>query len=178
MIEPSDLSPNQQLYGNLHNLLHVAVSLVHDPDQRHLETFGVMGDSATAMRDPIFYRVHAMVNDIFTEHKNTLPRYTVPQVRNIFRIESTNIAIKEKSYKCLPLLKYCQEHTGTSRTFLKQSKRAFSIVLLKVMQTANQSSDAGCSVTHYLQINHLALLHNRFAQWETNLVFCTHIMHY
>lgn len=86
MIEPSDLSPNQQLYGNLHNLLHVAVSLVHDPDQRHLETFGVMGDSATAMRDPIFYRVHAMVNDIFTEHKNTLPRYTVPQVSLIINI--------------------------------------------------------------------------------------------
>ncbi|XP_065347138.1 phenoloxidase 1 [Cloeon dipterum] len=80
IIEPSDLSPNRQLYGNMHNLLHVAVSLVHDPDQRHLETFSVMGDSATAMRDPVFYRVHSMVNDIFTEHKNTLPRYTVQQL--------------------------------------------------------------------------------------------------
>lgn len=31
------------------------ISYSHDPDHRHLESFGVMGDSATAMRDPIFY---------------------------------------------------------------------------------------------------------------------------
>lgn len=41
-----------------------------------------MGDSATAMRDPIFYRWHAFVDDIFQEHKNTLPQYTVQQVQS------------------------------------------------------------------------------------------------
>lgn len=40
-----------------------------------------MGDSSTAMRDPIFYRWHAFIDDIFQEHKNTLPRYTIQQVR-------------------------------------------------------------------------------------------------
>lgn len=44
------------------------------------ETFGIMGDSATAMRDPIFYRWHAFINEIFLEHKNTLPAYTIGQV--------------------------------------------------------------------------------------------------
>ncbi|KAE8573876.1 Putative prophenoloxidase [Halyomorpha halys] len=44
------------------------------------ETFSIMGDPATAMRDPIFYRWHAFVDDIFQEHKNTLPRYTVQQL--------------------------------------------------------------------------------------------------
>lgn len=39
-----------------------------------------MGDSATAMRDPIFYRWHAMVNDVFMEHKNLLPEYTLQQL--------------------------------------------------------------------------------------------------
>jgi len=36
-----------------------------------------MGDSATAMRDPIFYRWHAYIDDIFQEYKATLPRYSV-----------------------------------------------------------------------------------------------------
>jgi tyrosinase len=40
------------------------------------ENFGVMGDVATAMRDPVFYRWHAYIDDIFQQHKNTLPRYS------------------------------------------------------------------------------------------------------
>lgn len=39
-----------------------------------------MGDSTTAMRDPIFYRWHAYIDDIFQEHKATIPRYPVNQV--------------------------------------------------------------------------------------------------
>lgn len=39
-----------------------------------------MGEPATAMRDPIFYRFHAFVDDVFLEHKNTLPEYTLQQV--------------------------------------------------------------------------------------------------
>jgi len=39
-----------------------------------------MGDSATAMRDPIFYRWHAYIDDIFQEFKATLLPYTVHNV--------------------------------------------------------------------------------------------------
>ncbi|XP_063218970.1 phenoloxidase 1-like [Bacillus rossius redtenbacheri] len=80
MVEASVLTPNSNLYGDIHNLGHVAIGLCHDPDGRHLETFGVIGDSATAMRDPAFYRWHAFVDDMFQEHKNTLPRYTREQI--------------------------------------------------------------------------------------------------
>jgi hypothetical protein len=80
MLESTQYSHNRQFYGNLHNLLHVAMALVHDPDHRHLETFSVLGEASTAMRDPVFYRIHAMVNNIFNMHKYTLPRYTVEQV--------------------------------------------------------------------------------------------------
>ncbi|XP_015123559.1 phenoloxidase 1 [Diachasma alloeum] len=75
MVEASILTPNDNLYGDLHNLGHVAIAYCHDPDHRYLESFGVMGDSATAMRDPVFYRWHAFINDIFLEHKTTLPAY-------------------------------------------------------------------------------------------------------
>lgn len=80
MIEASSLSPNRNFYGDLHNMGHVFLSYIHDPDARHLESFAVIGDSATAMRDPVFYRWHAFIDSIFQEFKNTLPPYTLPQV--------------------------------------------------------------------------------------------------
>lgn len=56
IMESSQLSVNRDFYGDLHNMGHVFISYSHDPDHRHLESFGVMGDSSTAMRDPVFYR--------------------------------------------------------------------------------------------------------------------------
>ncbi|XP_071448698.1 phenoloxidase 2-like [Hetaerina americana] len=75
ILEASILSINPNLYGNLHNLGHFLLALPHDPDQRHLESFGVMGDPTTAMRDPIFYRWHAFTDYLFQTHKRTLPSY-------------------------------------------------------------------------------------------------------
>nr|8JI8_A Chain A, TK receptor [Aedes aegypti]8JI8_B Chain B, TK receptor [Aedes aegypti]8JI8_C Chain C, TK receptor [Aedes aegypti]8JI8_D Chain D, TK receptor [Aedes aegypti] len=80
IIESSILSPNRQLYGDMHNVGHVFLSYTHDPDHRHLESFGVMGDVATAMRDPVFYRWHSFIDDIFQEHKIKLPAYTKSQL--------------------------------------------------------------------------------------------------
>lgn len=45
-----------------------------------------MGDSATAMRDPIFYRWHAYVDDIFVKFKEGLTPYTEQQVFLKFKI--------------------------------------------------------------------------------------------
>ncbi|GAB0086196.1 Hemocyanin, N-terminal [Sergentomyia squamirostris] len=80
MMESSILSPNRQLYGDLHNMGHVFISYCHDPDHRHLESFGVMGDSTTAMRDPVFYEWHSYIDDIFQEHKMRLTPYTVAEL--------------------------------------------------------------------------------------------------
>lgn len=80
LMEASILSVNPNLYGDLHNSGHVAISFAHDPDHRYLESFSIMGDPATAMRDPIFYAFHAFVNDVFQEHKNTLTPYNNQQL--------------------------------------------------------------------------------------------------
>lgn len=80
MIESSIISPNRAFYGDIHNYGHVFLSYIHDPDHRHLESFGVIGDSTTAMRDPIFYRWHAFIDDVFQQFKATLPRYSVNQL--------------------------------------------------------------------------------------------------
>lgn len=75
ILEASSITPNRQLYGNLHNMGHNIVSYVHDPDSRHLEDYGVMADVATAMRDPVFYRWHAFIDSICVKFKNTLQPY-------------------------------------------------------------------------------------------------------
>ncbi|CAH2093356.1 unnamed protein product [Euphydryas editha] len=75
LMESSIISRNRNFYGDLHNMGHVFISYSHDPDHRNLEQFGVMGDSATAMRDPVFYRWHAYIDDIFLLFKNKLPPY-------------------------------------------------------------------------------------------------------
>jgi tyrosinase len=59
---------------------HVILSLEHDPDGRHLESFSVMGENTVDMRDPIFYRWHKHIDDIFDEYKIRLPPYTVQQL--------------------------------------------------------------------------------------------------
>lgn len=52
-----------------------------------------MGDSATAMRDPVFYRWHAHIDDLFQEHKRRLAPYTDQQL-NYQGIRVTGISVQ------------------------------------------------------------------------------------
>nr|AAO01013.1 Dox-A3-PA [Drosophila erecta] len=76
IIESSQLTPNKTLYGDLHNKGHILIAFSHDPTNKHLEYAGVMGDASTAMRDPIFYKWHAFIDNLFQEHKRQLSPYT------------------------------------------------------------------------------------------------------
>ncbi|XP_017867686.1 PREDICTED: phenoloxidase 2 [Drosophila arizonae] len=92
ILESSILSPNRTLYGDLHNFGHVFISYSHDTNNKHLESFGVIGDSSTAMRDPAFYRWHAYIDRIFQEHKTRLPAYTDTQL-NYSGISITGVQV-------------------------------------------------------------------------------------
>ncbi|CAO1327416.1 unnamed protein product [Diamesa tonsa] len=80
LVEASALSLNTKLYGSLHNEGHNLLAFIHDPDGHYLEDFGVMGDVATAMRDPVFYRWHGYLDTIWQRYKATLPEYTDTQL--------------------------------------------------------------------------------------------------
>ncbi|XP_034256439.1 phenoloxidase 1-like [Thrips palmi] len=80
IVESSMLSPNLRYYGELMNQGHILISLAHDPDGRYLESFGVMGDAGTAIRDPVFYRWHAYIQDFMRKYKASLPSYTEQQL--------------------------------------------------------------------------------------------------
>ncbi|XP_045454384.1 phenoloxidase subunit 1-like [Melitaea cinxia] len=97
LIEASQLSPNGYYYGSYHNAAHLFISYSHDPDYRYLEHYGVMGEPATAMRDPVFYRLHAHIDDLFRSYKKLLPPY--PRTKLEFpgvRISHIQIEGKEK----------------------------------------------------------------------------------
>ncbi|CAG4931483.1 unnamed protein product [Colias eurytheme] len=92
IVEASILSPNPGFYGNLHNMGHNFLSFMHDPDNKFKEEPSIMGDVATAMRDPVFYRWHAFIDDIFQLYKNKLPPYVKDQL-NFHGIQVTKISI-------------------------------------------------------------------------------------
>nr|AGI42859.1 prophenoloxidase 2 [Penaeus chinensis] len=76
----SNISVNSRYYGDLHNMGHVLLAFSHDPDFAHKEEMAVMGDTATAMRDPVFYRWHKFVDDTFQEYKLMQKPYTEEQL--------------------------------------------------------------------------------------------------
>ncbi|KFM79856.1 Hemocyanin A chain, partial [Stegodyphus mimosarum] len=95
LIESSYDSKNRQFYGNLHNWGHVMMAYIHDPDGRFRETPGVMTDTATSLRDPIFYRFHRFIDNVFQEYKKTLPVYS-QEILNFQNVEITEIKVNAK----------------------------------------------------------------------------------
>ncbi|XP_055916809.1 phenoloxidase 1-like [Eupeodes corollae] len=75
LIESSALSINPQFYGDLHNRGHLIISYIHDPDSKYTREYSVMGDTITAMRDPVFYRWHMFIELLGARHKAFLPPY-------------------------------------------------------------------------------------------------------
>jgi len=77
-VEAGVQSVNPSLYGSfgIHNEAHLILGLSVDPRNQQRLPPGVLTDGATAMRDPVFYRYHLRIADIFDQHKNRLPPYT------------------------------------------------------------------------------------------------------
>ncbi|XP_035705957.1 phenoloxidase 2 isoform X2 [Folsomia candida] len=77
IVEASNLSPNRQYYGEwgLHNIGHLLIALCHDPEYKHREHMGVMGDTSANMRDPAFYRWHKYIDELFDLYKQTMQPY-------------------------------------------------------------------------------------------------------
>merc|ERR1712212_531426 len=80
IIESSMYSPNVQYYGALHNLAHIMLGRQGDPHGKFNMPPGVMEHFETATRDPSFFRLHRYMDNIFKEHKDTLPPYTQEQL--------------------------------------------------------------------------------------------------
>merc|ERR1711887_6751 len=76
VIESSTYSPNPEYYGQLHNIAHMMLGRQGDPLGKFKMPPGVMEHFETSTRDPSFFRLHKMMDNIFKLHKNRLPSYT------------------------------------------------------------------------------------------------------
>ncbi|XP_063603817.1 hemocyanin-like [Penaeus indicus] len=76
MIESSTYSVNEQYYGSLHNQAHRVLGAQSDPVGKFKMPPGVMEHFETATRDPAFFRLHKYMDNIFKEHKDSLPPYS------------------------------------------------------------------------------------------------------
>ncbi|GAB0089430.1 hypothetical protein DMENIID0001_039680 [Sergentomyia squamirostris] len=98
MVESSQRSPNTAFYGSFHNTGHMFCALSADPSSsKYLESPGVMADTATAVRDPIFFRWHKCIDDVFTNYKYTLPPYTAEELACPgIKIDKVNLIVNQK----------------------------------------------------------------------------------
>ena len=76
IIESSLYSPNVEYYGALHNEAHILLGRQGDPHGKFKLPPGVMEHFETATRDPAFFRLHKYMDNLFKEHKDSLPAYT------------------------------------------------------------------------------------------------------
>jgi tyrosinase len=60
-------------YGQLHNMGHALIAELRDPAGAFADRPGVMASTATAVRDPVFFRWHKHIDDIFVLWQSTLP---------------------------------------------------------------------------------------------------------
>ncbi|CAL1261552.1 unnamed protein product [Larinioides sclopetarius] len=95
LLEASYESKNKLFYGSLHNWGHVMMAKITDPDGRFNENPGVMSDTSTSLRDPIFYRYHRFIDNIFQEYKSTLKSYDKAQL-DFPGVSIVNVTVKAK----------------------------------------------------------------------------------
>nr|AZM68737.1 HcL2 [Palaemon carinicauda] len=96
IIESSLYSPNVQYYGALHNTAHIMLGRQTESSWkiRHASSV-VMEHFETATRDPGFFRLHKYMDNIFREHKDSLPSYSFEDL-DFKGVEVTNVAIDGK----------------------------------------------------------------------------------
>nr|CAA34643.1 hemocyanin e [Aphonopelma sp.]CAA34772.1 unnamed protein product [Aphonopelma sp.] len=95
LIESSFETKNKLYYGSLHNWGHVMMARLQDPDHRFNENPGVMSDTSTSLRDPIFYRYHRFIDNIFQKYIATLPHYT-PEDLTCPGVHVVNVTVNAK----------------------------------------------------------------------------------
>ncbi|XP_055535219.1 phenoloxidase 8-like [Wyeomyia smithii] len=109
LLENSILSVNIPYYGNIHSTIHDLVAFIHDPDGEFLEGPGVIGDLATALRDPIFYRLHWFVDDMFELYKQTLAPYSKNELGfSGVTVENVSVQVTNRKTSANRLLTFWQ----------------------------------------------------------------------
>uniref|UniRef100_A0A1W7RAD7 Hemocyanin subunit 3c n=1 Tax=Hadrurus spadix TaxID=141984 RepID=A0A1W7RAD7_9SCOR len=111
LVESSYESVNKEFYGSLHNWGHVMMAAIQDPKGKYQTNPGVMSDTATSLRDPIFYRWHRFIDNIFQEYKKSLEPYNKHHL-GFTGIEIKSVSLETQHHRLFDI------HTGFTTSLL------------------------------------------------------------
>ena len=92
-VEADGNSVNPEYYGSLHNMGHVVISMMNDPDRRYGIHKGPMYQQYTAARDPVFFRWHKFIDSIFEAWRQQLK----PRSLDSFKLADMSLSVEKVS---------------------------------------------------------------------------------
>eukprot|EP00116_Pleurobrachia_bachei_P003268 sb/3463530/ len=93
-VEANMGSANKKIYGNLHNQGHNIIASMNDPEGEYGIEKGPMISTATAPKDPVFYRWHKFIDAIFETFRYNQVPYEVED------LEMAGISLESVSLNC------------------------------------------------------------------------------
>ena len=122
-VEADENSVNRGYYGNLHNMGHIVIGMINDPDGRYKIDTGPMFQQYTAARDPVFFRWHKFIDSIFEEHRlmlkpRSLKDLDIELAYTSLKVEKVSIVTdSDPKINNLPIEKDCLYTKMTKETF-------------------------------------------------------------
>lgn len=134
MMESSTASIDRNYYGDIHNMGHIFMAFAHDPEHRHLESFGVLGNLNGTLTPSRNFNFNF---DLFIFKVNR-------QLRFVIRL---SIAGTHSSTKCSKVTKRNFSHTTKKRLDMKISLFRRSNLKRTAMRSQTFSGHSGNSQT-------------------------------
>lgn len=92
-------SVNKTLYGNVHNHGHLIIANANDPSGMYNMAPGPMHEDQTSPRDPVFYRWHKFIDQLFEEHRFTMDPHKVKNLQfSGVELENLNVKLEPEDY--------------------------------------------------------------------------------
>jgi len=92
-------SINKTLYGNVHNHGHLIIANANDPSGMYNMAPGPMHEDQTSPRDPVFYRWHKFIDQLFEEHRFTMDPHKAKDLQfSGVELENLNVKLEPEDY--------------------------------------------------------------------------------
>ena len=123
-VEADGNSVNKDYYGDIHNIGHVVIAMMTDPDGRYGMDYGPMFQGYSSARDPVFYRWHKFIDSIFEAFRIQLKPRILEHI-NMFKPMGIELKVQKVSIMTdsneeindLPIAKDCLYTKMTNQSF-------------------------------------------------------------
>ncbi|XP_034247491.1 phenoloxidase 2-like isoform X2 [Thrips palmi] len=88
------LSPNYDYYGNVHNDLHANLAFAADPLHEYKESFALTSYITTVAKDPAFFNIHQLMDDLYEKYKIKLAPYSTDEVTPLPAVTLQSVSVR------------------------------------------------------------------------------------